>query len=117
MSLLVDRGLVVPVTDHPPVERAFFDEHPCELVSYHAPTPVMTEFHHSKPMYLQKRLWGEVRFGPDVYYCSNCHEAVHSWCYFLDGERREPKTIGRAAKAAGAAMFGWYMSERALLTA
>ena len=83
-------------------------------MDYQAPTPVLTEFLHTRPIYIQKRLWGEIRFDADVYYCSNCHEAVHAWCYYRDGERREPKTIGRAAKAAGEAIYAWYQAELAL---
>lgn len=89
---------------------AFAAEKPCSLVAYHAPTPVMTEHHHSKPEYLQKRLYGETRYGPDTWLCSNCHDAVHAWLYWLLGERREPPNIGRAAKAEAQRTFEWYQS-------
>lgn len=98
----------------PPAPRsAFADEQKCQLVAYHAPAPVMISHHHTKPEYLQLRLWGEVRFGPDLWVCSNCHDAVHAWLYWLMGERREPPQIGRAAKAEAERTFAWYTAEAA----
>lgn len=91
---------------------AFFDAHPCELLDYHAPKPVMTEFHHTRPVFLQNRLWGQIRLGPDLWVCGNCHDAVHAWLYYLLGERRQPTYIGRAAKAEAERTFDWYTSER-----
>lgn len=97
---------------HQVPRTAFAPEQPCTLVSYHAPQPVMTEFHHSKPIFLQKRLWGEVRFGPDTWLCSSCHDAVHAWIYWLLGEWGKPPYMGRAAKAEAERTFGWYLAER-----
>ena len=93
-------------------ERAFFEERPCELVSYHAPRPVMTEYHHSKPVFLQNRLYGRIVHGADKYLCGNCHDAVHAWLYWLLGERREPPYVGRAARAEAQRTFDWYQAER-----
>lgn len=99
-------------TKHVEQQRtAFAGERPCTLVAYHAPTPVMTEYHHSKPVFLQNRVYGEIRYGADTWLCSNCHDAVHAWLYFLLGERREPPYIGRAAKAEAERTFDWYQSE------
>lgn len=92
--------------------QAFFDAHPCELLDYHAPKPVMTEFHHTEPVFLQNRLWGQIRFGPKLWVCGNCHDAIHAWLYFLLGERRQPTYIGRAAKGEAERTFDWYTSER-----
>lgn len=91
--------------------KAFSGEQPCQLVSYHAPQPVMTEFHHQKPVYLQHRLYGEVRFPPSLWLCGNCHDAVHAWLYWLLGEHREPPRVGRAAKLEAQSTFDWYTSE------
>ncbi len=92
---------------------AFFEDRPCVLLAYHAPRPVMTEFHHSKPSFLQMRLYGKLFYGPDTYYCSNCHDSVHAWLYWLLGERSKPPYMGRAAMASAKSIFEWYTSERA----
>jgi hypothetical protein len=92
-------------------ERAMATEHPCELVAYHAPTPVMTEHHHSKPVFLQNRLYGRITFGADLWVCSNCHDAIHAWLYWLLGERRQPTYIGRAAKTEAEREYAWYRAE------
>lgn len=95
-----------------PVERAFATEHPCMLVTYHAPEPVMTEYHHSKPVFLQNALYGRIVYGPDLYVCSNCHDAIHAWLYWLLGQHRMPERIGRAAKAEAQRTLYWYISEK-----
>ncbi len=94
---------------------AFFEERPCVLLTYHAPRPVMTEYHHSKPSFLQARLYGRILYGPDTDYCSNCHDSVHAWLYWLLGERRKPPYMGRAAMTAAELIFEWYNSERVRL--
>lgn len=91
--------------------EAFFDDKPCELVAYHAPTPVMTEFHHTRPVFLQNRLYGRIIYPADLWLCSNCHDAVHAWLYWLLGERREPPYIGRAAKAEAERTYTWYIEQ------
>lgn len=97
---------------HSEVTRtAFAAEKPCTLVAYHAPTPVMTEYHHSRPVYLQNKLWGQIRFPADTWLCSNCHDAVHAWIYFLLGERKAPPNIGRAAKAEAERTVAWFLAE------
>jgi hypothetical protein len=96
-----------------PPRKASARDHPCALVSYHAPEPVITEYHHTKPVYLQNRLYGRIVHGADLWLCSNCHEAVHAWLYWLLGERRQPAHIGRAAKAEAERTHAWYESERA----
>jgi hypothetical protein len=95
---------------HSPI-TAFADEHSCELVTYHAPKPVMLEYHHTKPVFLQNRLYGHIEFGPDLWVCSNCHEAIHAWLYWLLGMRREPTDVGRLAKAEAQREWEWYVSE------
>lgn len=97
---------------HPPDRRtAQFTEHPCELVKYHAPTPVMTEFHHRKPVFLQNKLYGKIVYGADLWVCSNCHDAIHAWLYFMLGMWKEPTHIGRAAKAEAVNAYEWFTSE------
>lgn len=88
-------------------------EHPCELVATHVPRVVITEYHHQKPVYLQNRLYGQILYGPSLWVCSNCHEAIHAWLYWLLGERGEPEHVGRAAKAEAERTYAWYQSEMA----
>jgi hypothetical protein len=91
---------------------AFHVDRPCQLNRYHAPEPVMTEFHHRRPVFLQNRLYGRVRYGPDLWVCSNCHDSIHAWLYWLLGEHRRPPYIGRNAKAEAQRTFNWYVLER-----
>ena len=93
------------------IRTAQFTDHPCELVSYHAPTPVMTEYHHSKPVFLQNRLYGRIVHGADLWVCSNCHDAIHAWLYWLLGMWGKPTYIGRAAKAEAERAYEWYFDE------
>ena len=96
---------------HDVAEKAFFDDKTCALVKHHEPKPVMTEFHHQKPVFLQNRLYGKIIFGPSLWVCANCHEAIHAWLYWLLGEHAEPPYIGRAAKAEAERTHGWYLAE------
>jgi hypothetical protein len=96
--------------------EAFFEDQPCELLTYHAPRPVMVEYHHDKPVFLQNRLYGRILYGASDYYCSNCHDSVHAWLYWLLGERRKPPYMGRAAMASAQKTFEWFCSERVRLT-
>jgi hypothetical protein len=110
-----DPPFVHITSDGVPVRQAFFENAPCELLDYHAPKPVMTEYHHTKPVFLQNRLYGQIAFGPDLWVCSNCHDSIHAWLYWLLGERREPPYIGRAAKTEAERTYKWYIEERARL--
>jgi hypothetical protein len=98
-----------------PPRQAFFTKKPCEMVATHQPKPVITENHHTKPEYLQRRLYGVTLYPADKWLCSNCHEAVHAWLYWLLGERAKPPYIGNAAKAEAERTYSWYMSEKARL--
>lgn len=96
--------------DHTPL-TAFANVQPCQLVSYHAPKPVMTEYHHTKPVFLQNRVYGKIVYGADLYVCSSCHDSIHAWLYWLLGEHRQPEGVGRAAKTSAEATFKWYTEE------
>lgn len=93
------------------VRKAFWADKPCQLVTYHAPLPVMTEYHHQKPVFLQNALYGQILYGPSLWLCSNCHDSVHAWLYWLLGMRRQPPYIGRAAKAEAEATYLWALDE------
>lgn len=97
---------------HGGVRSASFTDHSCELVGYHAPAVVITEYHHQKPVFLQNRVYGHVKYGPSLWVCSNCHEAIHAWLYWLLGERKKPVNVGRAAKAEAERTHAWYLAEK-----
>jgi hypothetical protein len=103
--------LLASVADAPAPRKAFHAEHPCELNAYHAPTPVMVEYHHQKPVFLQNRLYGKILYGPELWVCGNCHDAIHAWLYWLLGEHKQPPYIGTHAKAEAQRTFDWYISE------
>lgn len=94
-----------------PPRQAPYRDHPCTLVRYHAPTPSTTEYHHSKPVFLQNRLYGEIRYGADTWLCSNCHDSVHEWLYWLLGMRRAEPHVGTAARAEAQRTYEWYTAE------
>lgn len=97
--------------DHTP-RTATAAQHPCELHRYHAPAPTRTQFHHTKPVYLQNRLYGEIVYGPELWVCGSCHDSIHEWLGFLLGETRRPDPEpGRYAKEQAQATFDWYMAE------
>lgn len=99
------------VTMHVAVNRAPWIERPCELVSYHAPTPTLTEGHHIHPVFLQNRLYGNIQDNTLKYLCSNCHDSVHEWLYWILGNRRLEPKVGRVAKAEAVQTFNWYYRE------
>lgn len=88
---------------------------PCELYSYHAPTPTRTQGHHRLPMYLQRRVWGAVENEELMYVCGTCHDNIHEWLGWLLGESRQPSPEpGRLAKAEAKRTYDWYMKELGL---
>lgn len=96
-----------------PVEAQAAD-HPCALYAHSSsPVPTRTQGHHSRPMYLQVRLWGEVRDHSVTYLCGLCHDSVHEWIGWLLGESRRPDPEpGWKAKAEAQRTVDWYLSVR-----
>jgi len=88
---------------------------PCSLYAHSAsPIPIRTQFHHSKPVYLQNRLYGQIRYGADTWLCGLCHDAVHETIDWLLGEGRRPDPFpGRKTLAAAEATLEWFVSEKA----
>lgn len=85
---------------------------PCEVYSYHAPHPVRTQFHHTKPVYLQNRLYGKIVYPADLWCCGTCHDSIHEWLGWLLGESRKPNPEpGWKIKAIAQATYDWYMGE------
>ncbi len=82
---------------------------PCELRTYHAPVPVITEGHHRHPVYLQNRVYGRIVDPELMWLCSTDHESVHAWLYWMLGERAKPAVDpGRLARAEAELTFAWY---------
>ncbi len=81
---------------------------PCELYKYHAPVPVITQGHHVHPVFLQNRVYGQIRDNELKWLCGTCHDTVHAWLYWLLGERAQPEGVGYSAKREAQATFDWY---------
>ena len=94
------------------VDKAFFGEQPCQLAVHHVPVPVMEQYHHQKPVFLQNRLYGQIVYGPSLWVCGTCHDSIHAYLYWLLGEHRKPPHIGRKAKAEAIATYQWYLAEK-----
>lgn len=83
---------------------------PCTLYSDHGSARYcVTEGHHLFPEYLQKRVYGQTVLKNTVWLCSNCHENVHAWLYFLLGERQRPAPEPPIrAKRLAIQAYDWY---------
>lgn len=82
---------------------------PCELHKYHAPRPIRTQYHHSKPVYLQNRVYGSIRYGADTWLCGTDHDSLHEVIDWLLGEGREPNPKpGRQVMAEAQRTVDWY---------
>lgn len=84
----------------------------CELYAHHAPLVVITEGHHRHPVYLQNKVYGQIRDTELMWLCSNCHESVHAYLYFLLGERRKPNPLPPLrARVEAKRAWDWYVAE------
>lgn len=89
-------------------------DQPCQAYKYHAPIPVRTQFHHTKPVYLQNRLYGKIIYGPELWVCGTCHDSIHEWLGWLLGESRRPNPEpGYKIKYLAEETYSWYMGELA----
>ena len=95
------------------VERALARDKPCEIYSHRcAPYPSRTQGHHLYPVYLQKRLWGEVRLHDRVWACGLCHDSIHDWIDWQLGEARQPLPHpGRNHRRYAEMALEWYRAE------
>lgn len=110
LSVLQDAPLLraLSLSGVPLLARAM--DRPCELYTYHAPAVVITEGHHIRPMYLQKRVYeGAILDHELKFLCGNCHGAVHAWLYWIMGDRSMPNPQpGRYAKQEAERTFAWF---------
>lgn len=95
----------------PPPREAPAADHPCQLLTYHAPQPARTHGHHRHPVYLQNRIYGRITDPELLWVCGTCHDNIHEWLGWLLGESRRPSPEpGRFAKAEARAAYDWYVS-------
>jgi hypothetical protein len=88
-------------------------DRPCRLYAYHVPVVVQTEAHHRHPVYLQRRVWGEVRDHETLDLCGNCHSATHEAIGWLLGESRRPSPMpGRNVLREAERTVEWFRSIR-----
>lgn len=79
--------------------------------------PVRTQGHHDHPMYLQKRLWGEVRIDSIRWSCGTCHDSIHTWVSWLMGELRSmPMEPPYRLKREAERVVAWYSAEEGKMT-
>ena len=71
----------------------------CVLHRIHLPRPVRTHLHHTFPLYLQLRKWGEVRDKRRVYVCPTGHDDVHAAIEALLVQAPLPRGVGRGELA------------------
>ncbi len=102
------------MTAIPEPRTARADDRPCELYAHHAPPVVQTAGHHTKPVYLQNRVYGRI-VHPDLkWLCPNCHTAVHEVIGWLLGETRRPSPMpGWKTTAEAKRTVDWYRAATA----
>lgn len=88
-------------------------DQPCQLHRYHSPRPSRTQGHHRHPVYLQNRVYGNIRDPELLWVCGTCHDNIHEWLSYLLGEARKPEPMpGRKARAEAQRSFEWYSTSK-----
>jgi hypothetical protein len=96
------------------VLTATAQSHPCQLYTYHQPRPIRTQFHHSKPVYLQNRLYDKIVYGPDFWVCGTCHDSLHETIDWMLTEGRVPNPMpGTNVLKKAKETVDWYHAELA----
>ena len=95
--------------------RAPAEDAPCELYRDHGSArPCRTQSHHRFPLYLQKRLWGEIRLQDRIAVCGTCHDNIHAYLDWLLGEAYEPRPHPPArAKTEAQRVLAWFVNAQA----
>lgn len=90
-------------------------DQPCQLYAHTAaPVPSRTQGHHRHPVYLQNRVYGQIRDPELLWVCGTDHDNLHELISWLLGEGREPKPMpGRKALAEARRTVTWYLSAKA----
>lgn len=89
---------------------ALASERPCALYAHSGGSrPSLTQGHHIYPIYLQNRKYGKIQNGELMFLCGTCHDNVHTWLYWIMGERKlyTPESPPRA-KALAKRAQDWF---------
>lgn len=83
---------------------------PCSMYQDHGSArPAFTQGHHLYPVYLQNKVWGRIVLPNLVWLCGTCHDNLHGWLYWIQGERfATPIGVPARARAAAEAVDRWY---------
>lgn len=86
--------------------------HPCVIYRYHFPKPIRTQWHHSKPVYLQNRAYGKIVYPADRWVCGTCHDSIHTVIDCMLGEGPAPSVRpGRKIMEEARRTVAWYKAE------
>lgn len=90
-------------------------DRPCQLYAHtDPPIPARTQGHHRHPVYLQNRVYGQIRDPELMWLCGTCHDNVHEVIGWLLGETRKPSPMpGRKAFTEARRTVDWYWAEEA----
>jgi hypothetical protein len=68
-------------------------DHPCQLYGSHWPMVLLTQYHHSRPVYLQNRLYGRILYPADYWVCGTCHDSLHEVIRWKLDQGRTPNPM------------------------
>lgn len=90
------------------------EDRPCQLYTHStAPIPSRTQGHHRHPVYLQNRVYGEIRDPELLWLCGLCHDSVHEVIGWLLGESRVPAPMpGRNVIVEAKRTVIWYQQQK-----
>lgn len=85
-------------------------EQPCQLYTRHIPKVVRTDGHHRHPIYLQNRVYGQLRDTELLWVCGSCHDAIHAYLSWMLGEAEQPSPMpGYNAIREAKYSYAWYV--------
>ncbi len=92
--------------------QADAEKRPCELHTYHSPVVVRTQGHHVFPVYLQMRLWQELRLQELLWICGTGHDSLHAWLPWALTETRNRPLVRSGARTMDQVerVVEWYRS-------
>jgi hypothetical protein len=102
-----------PAQPQPPVtpRTAHASQRPCELYAHSgSPRPTRTQGHHRHPVYLQNRVYGQIRDPELLWVCGLCHDSIHAYLDWLLGDASKPDPMpGWRVKQEAARTVLWYL--------
>lgn len=93
-----------------PTRIARAADKPCELYAHNGyPRPSRTQGHHRHPVYLQNRVYGQIRDPELMWLCGLCHDNVHEYLSWRLREAREPYPMpGGKVRIEALRTLAWY---------